>query len=351
MNRFLSVLILACMLTALLICPVAAADESRSYEFDLTCNGSNQVTAAPGDILTVTLMLHRTDADASAVMYGMQDEIRYDDEFFEIIEGGSLLTTGVASSDLALRDGDRAFYLNFVSLGGGEEWNADVLVANFQVRVLGESGSSVLKNENCIVSVQDGSESFAYSARDLTVVVSTDCIVRFDPQDGSEVIEQTVSLGSRLTAPADPQRDGYRFAGWYQDYDLTIPWDFENDTVQGNMTLYAAWEADDGAIAGVDGEDSSGNYWLWWLLGLLLLGILFYLILILTRKTVEFDSCGGTPVDSVKVVWNGKIKMNQSTAKPGATFGGWYTRPVGGKRWNFSSSRVKKSMTLYAHWL
>lgn len=343
MKRILSALLTLCLLAALLACPALAADSSRSYEFDLASNGSHTITAATGDIITVTLTLRRTDSDAAADIYGMQDEIRYDDAFFEIVEGGALLTKGIASTDIALRGGDRAYYLNFVSLNGGESWQASTLVGSFQVRVLGTSGSSTLKNENCLVSVKDGSDTYAVTVQDLTVVVSDKCTVRFDPVDGGETVEETVTIGSLLKEPTDIRRDGYRITGWYTDFDRTQPWNFETDTVQGNMTLYAAWEA--------VSESGGGLGWLWALLGLLGLGLLLLLVLLLTRRTVSFDTCGGNALGDVKVIRGAKLKRVENPVKPGAVFGGWYTEASGGRRWRFDEDKVTKDMTLYAHWL
>ena len=39
----------------------------------------------------------------------------------------------------------------------------------------------------------------------------------------------------------NPVRLGRTFAGWYQDEAKLIPWDFEQDTVEKNTTLYAKW--------------------------------------------------------------------------------------------------------------
>ena len=344
MKRILSGLLTVCLIAALLTGAALAVDKSRSYDFDLASNGSHSITAATGDIITVTLTLHRTDSTAAADIYGMQDEIRYDDSFFEIVEGGSLLTKGVASTDIALRGGDRAFYLNFVSLSGGESWQADTLVGSFQVRVLGMSGSSTMKNENCLVSVKDGSDSYAVTVQDLTVTVSDECTVRFDPVDGGDVVEKTVPIGSLLEKPKDITREGYQISGWFKDFDRTQPWDFDTDTVQGNMTLYAAWEIADNA-------GGSGLGWLWALLGLLGLGLLLLLFLLLTRRTVSFDTCGGSEMEDVKVIRGAKLKHVDNPVKPGAVFGGWYTERTGGARWRFDEDKVTEDMTLYAHWL
>lgn len=82
--------------------------------------------------------------------------------------------------------------------------------------------------------------------------------VRFDSQGGSEVSGARPVQGGKLLKPADPVRDGYRFAGWYVDADGTVAWDFD-DPVTGDMTLYAKWVAlDEGGRPG-GGSGSTGT--------------------------------------------------------------------------------------------
>ena len=50
-------------------------------------------------------------------------------------------------------------------------------------------------------------------------------------------------MGGRVKKPTDPTREGYVLEGWYSDMDLQNEWNFDKDTVSGNMTLYAKWEA------------------------------------------------------------------------------------------------------------
>ncbi|NPV91921.1 MAG: choice-of-anchor D domain-containing protein [Firmicutes bacterium] len=68
--------------------------------------------------------------------------------------------------------------------------------------------------------------------------------VTFNVNGGSAVaaINDVVS-GSTITAPANPTRSGYQFAGWYKNAGLTIAWNFATDTVTSNITLYAKWTA------------------------------------------------------------------------------------------------------------
>ena len=44
--------------------------------------------------------------------------------------------------------------------------------------------------------------------------------VTFDSKGGSVVESQTVSAGGKATAPAEPTKTGYTFAGWFKDEDL-----------------------------------------------------------------------------------------------------------------------------------
>lgn len=64
---------------------------------------------------------------------------------------------------------------------------------------------------------------------------------------GSQTYESlTVDGGKKLQQPENPVREGYVFRGWYQDFTMTQPWDFEADKVRSDITLYALWDADTG---------------------------------------------------------------------------------------------------------
>ena len=51
----------------------------------------------------------------------------------------------------------------------------------------------------------------------------------------------TADYGSKLTKPANLTASGYTFGGWYTDEDCNTAWDFDNDTVTADTTLYAKW--------------------------------------------------------------------------------------------------------------
>lgn len=69
------------------------------------------------------------------------------------------------------------------------------------------------------------------------------CTVIFDRQGhgGASSSYVGVKVGSTIVRPEDPAEEGYRFAGWYRDMACTREWDFDNDIVQTDLTLYAKW--------------------------------------------------------------------------------------------------------------
>ena len=66
--------------------------------------------------------------------------------------------------------------------------------------------------------------------------------VSFDSLGGTPVEAQKHMYGEPVDIPEPPTREGFSFAGWYQDRDCAYLWDIENAPVQQSMTLYAKWE-------------------------------------------------------------------------------------------------------------
>ena len=219
----------------------AAADDKPAFLFALSADGETELSVSTGDVITVTLELHRTDRQQDYTMYAMQDEIRYDKTFFRLVTDSDQPASGVQTRDIALRDHHRAHYLNFVSLSGGRSWSANAFIGSFQLEVIGTTGVACLENSGLQVSLPDGSGSYPVSGQNVTVILSDQCEVRFETNGGSAVASKTVTKGSCLQRPEDPIKHGYRFAGWYRDVDRQIPWNFANDTVSVNLHLYAKW--------------------------------------------------------------------------------------------------------------
>ena len=68
--------------------------------------------------------------------------------------------------------------------------------------------------------------------------------VTFNSNSGSEVPKQTVKDGEKATKPADPEKEGNTFDGWFKDNNtFAQEWNFAADAVTANITLYAKWNA------------------------------------------------------------------------------------------------------------
>ncbi len=69
--------------------------------------------------------------------------------------------------------------------------------------------------------------------------------VTFDSDGGSEVAAQSVNRGEKVTKPDSPTKKGYTFDKWVvKDAEKVSAWDFDNDTVTSDITLYAIWNGD-----------------------------------------------------------------------------------------------------------
>lgn len=72
--------------------------------------------------------------------------------------------------------------------------------------------------------------------------------VTFDTRGGSTVPSAMTAQNKTMAAPADPERSGYTFVGWYKDADCTQAWDFSKDVVTADMTLYAKWTKNESLV-------------------------------------------------------------------------------------------------------
>ncbi len=218
---------------------ISAAEPS--FSFLMSADGAETKEITTGDIITVTLRLQRQDSDTPYTMHGMQAELRYDAACLEILPDTATAYTGIATGDHATEDRYREYYMNFLSFSGGTNWDADTLIGTVQFRVIGETGVTTITNEDFLVAKPDGTSSYTCTTNELTLILSTECSVVFQSRGGDDVEMQHVQFGEQIIQPTDPTREGFLFSGWYQDIHLTTVWDFQNDTVSGNMTLYAKW--------------------------------------------------------------------------------------------------------------
>ena len=80
--------------------------------------------------------------------------------------------------------------------------------------------------------------------------------VTFNSNGGSSV-EPFISYDGNVMEPTEPTKDGFTFAGWFEDEALTDEFLFDSEIVNGDTTLYAKW--DDNTAKVVVTFESSGR--------------------------------------------------------------------------------------------
>ena len=132
------------------------------------------------------------------------------------------------------------------------------------------------------------------------------------PDALSDVVE-----GSKISAPTAPTADGYTFGGWYKEAACENVWDFENDTVTDDITLYAKW---------TEAAEEPETY------------------------TVTFNANGGTvSPESAETEEDGKLAALPTPTRSKYTFKGWYTAKSGGTKVT-TDTVFTADATLYAQW-
>ena len=209
--------------------------------------------------------------------------------------------------------------------------------------------------------------------------------VTFDSEGGTPVSPQFIADGGKVTKPTDPTKAGFAFDGWYYKQGFQkIDWDFSNNTVTDNITLYARWieqhtvtfdskggssvdsqtVPDGGKVTKPANPSKEGYVFDCWLFKISkntyqpwnfdqypVKGDITLYARWIEVHTVAFDSQGGSPVDSQTVSHGGKVIKPANPTKTGYTFVGWYYNDCGKQKvWKFGFDKVDRNLTLIAKW-
>ena len=137
--------------------------------------------------------------------------------------------------------------------------------------------------------------------------------VAFDMQGkGTPIDTIYVENGSLITKPSNPTEELYVFEGWYKDAEFTTSWNFDNDKVSGNTTLYAKW--------------------------------------IFNGCIVEFNTNELVSVPNAVIEKGSLLEEPTPPLHTFYTFEGWFKDSEFSTEWNFDTDRVTENTTLYAKW-
>ena len=87
--------------------------------------------------------------------------------------------------------------------------------------------------------------------------------VTFDTDGGNEMDPASVKANEKLTMPANPQKMGFKFRGWYSDPEKQVVYDF-NAPVTGDITLYAKWIKSEIALENFSTSALAGTGVIWY---------------------------------------------------------------------------------------
>ncbi len=120
--------------------------------------------------------------------------------------------------------------------------------------------------------------------------------ITFKPENGGQDIVIKQDYGTAITAPANPTKTGYTFAGWDKTIPTTMP--------AGDMAITAQWQ--------------------------------------LNQYTITFDTAGGSEVPSITQDYGTAITAPANPTKTGYTFAGWDK--------TIPSTMPAENITLTARW-
>ena len=149
---------------------------------------------------------------------------------------------------------------------------------------------------------------------DLTITYT----ITFDAKGGSPTpAPQSKHYGEKVDKPKDVTLAGSKLAGWYLEPTYDHQWNFDNNTVTGEMTLYAKWLPEDEPTFTVTFHPNNGQ-------GDIL-------------KHVPQNMPAGDPYPV--------------PTKEGHNVAGWFTTEDLNVEWNIYSTPVTHDMELWAKWV
>jgi uncharacterized repeat protein (TIGR02543 family) len=140
-----------------------------------------------------------------------------------------------------------------------------------------------------------------------------------DGNSASVAVIVNIGASTGGAMPAQPDKSGYTFDGWYTQQNGGGSQFTASTTVTGNITVYAKWTAGSA-----------------------------------TQYTVTFNADGGSPATQTQTVNSGASLgggMPSNPSKSGYDFGGWWTSQNGGGARFTADTTVNANITVYAKWV
>ena len=154
---------------------------------------------------------------------------------------------------------------------------------------------------------------------------------------GTAPASVTVVKGSKLIAAQTPEPTDIpaakRFGGWFKDAACTQAWNYADDTVTTDITLYAKWSKSSSPSEPPVPPNPEN-----------------------VTVTLDLQGFGSLPAgtETITVPKNSKLRPAQlpppEDIPADKNFDGWYKEAVCANKWDIDSDTVTEDITLYAKW-
>ena len=217
-NRICAWIVALCLCLGMIM-TVCAAD-ALQLTYQLTADGKSEIYVKPGETITVTFRVKRTDSDEGYKLYALDNDVEYDRSFFEPVGCVSVFADGCNSDfDQRLRNDQTIVRVSAMAC----EFEVEETVCTFQLKVVGTSGSSTLVCSEEL-AVDTGGADAEIRCENLTVVIGDDPQAE-EPGEPEEPDEPEWTGDEPFENPfCDVQ------PGWYYD---AVMWAVKNGITEG----------------------------------------------------------------------------------------------------------------------
>ena len=205
-------------------------DSDVKLTFDLTANGKNEIPSKPGEIINIVFSVKRTDALDEYTLTALQNEIMFDQDFFEYVDGSAAAIANGAGVLHLTRAGGTQIIQSYVV---DRTFSESEAFCTFQLKVKDDAkGSGVVKSDAAkaleksteAVPVGDPGPIIEITENNLTVTLGdgsdpapdTYAITVTQPTGGTIVVTPSGDVEAGVTVNLEIiLTGGYTISRWY----------------------------------------------------------------------------------------------------------------------------------------
>ena len=121
--------------------------------------------AEKDDVITVSFEINRTDSDEKYTISSFQNIIRYDNDYFELVDGSIFCYKGEATKKI---DTEGNVVIQCANVFNTAEYSSTLVCCTFQLKVIATAGNGTVDNGK----VDEGTEVYAFDAENKEVMIT-----------------------------------------------------------------------------------------------------------------------------------------------------------------------------------